>query len=138
MSNAVLTKRALRDHTDSRDEVSSRRPTFRVGDTIRLCDGQEWVLPASLQNSEWSPASFGPAYAAIIHAILEAEDESERCLAELAFAIFLLDHNYRLSPADYHRLLESNTMSAGLSEWQARFRGIAHQHLISFLNTSCN
>jgi hypothetical protein len=133
MSRAVSTNPELRVRGDFRDEVSRRRPTFRVGNEIRLADGQIWVLPARAENSDLRSASFGAGYADLIHAILEAEAEPERRVAELAFIIFLLEHNYYLSPADYQRLLESKTRSGGSSDWEAAFRGITDQRVVDFL-----
>jgi hypothetical protein len=138
MSHAVSTKLVFPARENLRDEVSCRRPGFRAGNEIRLSDGQEWVFPAHPENSERRAALFAPAYVDIIYAILDAEDKPARCIAELAFAIFLLDYNYRLSPADYERLLGSNTSSRGSGDWQDAFHRIANQHVLVFLNTSCD
>src|SRR5437773_1040820 len=98
----------LRSFEDLLDELSSRRSSFRPGSPIRLADGQTWTLPAPPKAKEWMAAPFDAEYTGLIQAIMEAEDASEQRLAELAFAIFLLGHNYQLSPADYERLLGSS------------------------------
>ena len=80
---------------------------------------------------------FGAEYSNLIRAILEAEDDAERNLAELAFAILLLAHNYRLSPPDYESLLGSNSEFAGGRSgrnWQETFHRIAQDHVDSYLD----
>jgi hypothetical protein len=79
---------------------------------------------------------FTAEYSDLIRGILEAEDRSEERLAELAFAIFLLGHNYRLSPADYERLLGSAPTSLDSRDWQLAFHRIAQEHVYSFLERS--
>jgi len=116
------------------DEASSRQSSFRQGSEIQLADGQTWVFPAPPEGSEWNAAPFGAEYSDLIRAISEAEDGIEERLAELAFAIFLLGHNYRLSPADYETLLGSTPKSSGLRDWQVAFHQFAQDHLYSFLN----
>jgi hypothetical protein len=135
MPSAVLAAPHLRRREKSRDELSSRRRTFRAGDEIQLCDGQAWVLPAQPEQSELSQAVFGRDYAGLIKAILEAEDYSERCIAELSLAIFLLEHNYDLSPLDYHNLLEPGTETGRSSDWRGPFHEIVNQHILAFLET---
>jgi hypothetical protein len=56
-------------------------------------------------ESEADFTRLGPDYRSLLRAVREAGDEAERCLAELALAIFLLGCNYELSPVDYQRLL---------------------------------
>jgi hypothetical protein len=133
MSYAVSTRPILRSRENLRDEVLSRRSSFRSGTQVQLSDGQTWVLPAPPKKSEPKTTSFGIAYTDIIHAILEAEDRPEQCLGELSFAIFLLEQNYHLSPADYQRLLASSTSSSDL---QTAFHQIAQEHVHAFLDFS--
>ena len=116
------------------DEASSRHSSFRQGSEIQLADGQTWVFPAPPEGSEWNFAPFGAEYRGLIRGILEAEDSSEIRLAELAFAIFLLGHNYRLSRADYESLLGSNPNSSDSRDWQVAFHQLAEDHLYSFLD----
>ena len=118
------------------DEFSSRQSSFRQGRQIQLGDGQTWILPAPPKGSEWKAPPFGAQYTDLIQAILEAEDSSEQRLAELAFAILLLGHNYRLSPADYERLLGSTPECPDSRDWQRAFHHIAQDHLHSFLDIS--
>jgi len=94
------------------------------------------MLPAPPKGSEWNAVPFGPEYVGIIRAILDAEDGSEQRLAELAFAIHLLAHNYRLTPADYECLLGSTPVSADSRDWQLTFHQIAQDHLRSFIDIS--
>ncbi len=136
MSYAVSTRPMLRASGNLQDEYSSRRSSFRAGSHIRLADGQTWILPAPPTTCEDKSAAFGTAYTGIIQAILEAEDRSEQCLGELAFAIFLLEKNYYLTPADYQRLLASSTRSPGASDWQCAVHEIAQEHVRAFLDFS--
>jgi hypothetical protein len=79
---------------------------------------------------------FGAEYIGLIRAILEAEDASEQGLAELAFAILLLGHNYSLSPADYERLLACPSESSASTDWRHAFHQFAQDHVQSFLDFS--
>ncbi len=100
-----------RSQKDLPDELTCRRTSFRPGTPIRLADGQMWTLPAPPHKSEWKAVPFAAEYTGIVQAILESEDISERRLGELAFTIFLLGHNYCLTPTDYERLLGSSAPS---------------------------
>jgi hypothetical protein len=131
-----LERHSLRSSGHLLDEPSSRRSSFRQGRRIRLADGQTWTLPACPKGSEWKAVPFRAEYTDIIRAILEAEDRSEQRLAELAFAIFLLGHNYHLSPADYERLLGSNPESPDSRDWHLAFHDLSQEHIHSFLNAS--
>jgi hypothetical protein len=117
-------------------EVLSRRSWFREGRKIRLADGQTWTLPAPPKASEWKTVPFGTEYSGLIQSILEAEEEHEQRLAELALAIFLLGHNYSLSPADYERLLGFAPESPDSTKWKLAFHDIAQEHLHSYLDAS--
>jgi hypothetical protein len=118
------------------DEASIRRPGFRQERRIRLADGQMWTLPAPPRASERESPPFGSEYTDLVQAIMEAEDGSEQRLAELAFAIFLLGHNYSLSPSDYSQLLGFPPESSELTDWQVAFHHIAQEHLHPFLDTA--
>src|SRR4051794_40414025 len=98
------------------DEWCLRRPDFLPGTQVRLGGGQEWTLPdpparpavnASGPADPWRGGcdSIGTDYEATVAAILDAEDEAGRLLAELALAICLLGRNYTLTPADYREIL---------------------------------
>ena len=119
------------------DEYLSRQSWFRQGKPIQLADGQTWVLPAPPKGSERAAAvPIGADYKGVIQAILEAEDSSEQRRAELAFVILLLGHNYRLSPADYERLLCCPAESPGSRDLQLAFHHIVQDHLNAFLDAS--
>ena len=87
------------------DELSSRRSRFQPGTTICLANDQEWTFPAPTADSEFAVESAEAEYLGLIHAVQEAEDQSERRLAELALAIFLIGLNYDLSPTDLAKLV---------------------------------
>ncbi len=117
-------------------ELSSRRSSFRDGRQIRLADGQTWIFPAPLKASEWTNVPFGSEYTGIIQAMLQAEDRYEQNLAELAFAIFLLGHNYCLSAGDYEQLLGSTVELSDSRAWQHELHQLSQEHLRSFLDTA--
>jgi hypothetical protein len=116
------------------DELSSRRPSFRPGRQIRLADGQFWMFPAPPQSSEWRVLPFDRQYVDILQAISESEDHAEQSLGELAFTIFLLGHNYLLTPADYERLLGSAVASPVAGDWKHALGHCAQEHLRSYLD----
>jgi hypothetical protein len=72
----------------------------------------------------------------LIRAILEAEDRSEHRLAEIALAILLLSHNYRLAPADFEQLLGAPPDTSQSGAWPHAFEDVANDHIQSFLNVS--
>jgi hypothetical protein len=114
------------------DELLSRRSSFRPGKKIRLADGQAWTLPSPVR--EWSDKAHSDreAYNGLIRSINEAEDDSERRLAELSFAIFLLGKNYRLSPSDYEQLLDFGSPSSESIAWQVALHQLTQEHLHFF------
>jgi hypothetical protein len=114
------------------DELLSRRSSFRSGKKIRLADGQGWTFPSPIR--EWSDKAHSDreTYNGLIRAINEAEDNSERCLAELSFAIFLLGQNYRLSPVDYQQLLDFRSESVESIAWRTALRQLTQEHLHLF------
>jgi hypothetical protein len=118
------------------DELLSRRSAFRSGRKIRLADGQGWTFPSPIR--EWSDKAHSDReeYEGLIRAINEAEDDSEKRLAELAFAIFLLAQNYRLSPVDYQQLLDFGWESAESIAWRNSLRQLAQEHLHFFSSAS--
>jgi hypothetical protein len=119
------------------DELLSRRSVFRHGRKIRLADGQAWTFPAPITELEWNAAPFGAEYTGLIRAIIEAENASDQHVAELAFAIFLLGHNYCLSSTDYGRLLDFDSASRDSTDGQSAFHRISQDHLHSLSRTSC-
>jgi hypothetical protein len=129
MTGAAMISSASRTGKSSRDEYSCRRPSFRSGNQIQLSDGQTWILPPPPKESERGGGAFADEYLNIIRAIVEAEDKSERRIAELVLAIYLLQTNYYLVPADYEILLSSSPRARGSSDWQSSFHQIADKHL---------
>jgi hypothetical protein len=129
MTGVALISSASRTRKSSRDEYSCRRPSFRSGNQIQLSDGQTWTLPAPPKKSERGGGAFADEYLKIIQAIVEAEDKSERSIAELVLAIYLLQSNYYLAPAEYQILLSSSPRARDSSDWQSSFHQIADKHL---------
>jgi hypothetical protein len=117
------------------DELLSRRSSFRPGQRIRLADGQGWTFPLPIQ--EWSDKAHSDReeYYGLIRSIIEAEDDSERRLAELAFAIFLLSQNYRLSPLDYQQLLDFGSETSESIAWRTSLRQLSEAHTHCFSAT---
>jgi hypothetical protein len=118
------------------DEIRRRRSRFREGSKLRLADGQMWTLPAPADASRVCPAPFTVEYRGLLKAIVEAEDDSEQRLAELAFVVFLLGENYSLSPADYEALLTFAPETAESSAWQFAVQAIVQEHLGCFNNSA--
>jgi hypothetical protein len=116
------------------DEVLSRRSSFLPGREIRLADRHPWAFPAPTR--EWTLKTWPAAeeYSRLMHALIEVEDDSERGLAELAFAIFLLGQNYRLTPADYQQLLDFGPESAESIHCRTAFHEVTQEHLVFFAN----
>jgi hypothetical protein len=118
------------------NERLSRRASFRDGMKIRLADDQIWIFPAPPKSSDLESTSLGTEYTNLLHAIVEAEDSSDRYLAELALAIFLLGYNYSLSASDFEYLLDFKTELSETTTSQLAFHQIAQEHLRSSLETS--
>lgn len=114
------------------DEIRCRRSRFREGSKLRLADHQTWTLPAPADASRGGPAPFKVEYTGLLRAIVEAEDDSERRLAELAFVVFLLGENYSLSPADYDVLLAFTPETEESSAWQLAVQALVQEHLRCF------
>ena len=91
-----------------------------------------WTLPAPADVSRGGPAPFKVEYTGLLRAIVEAEDVSERRLAELAFVVFLLGENYSLSPADYDALLAFLPETEESCAWQLAVEEIVQEHLRCF------
>jgi hypothetical protein len=121
------------------DELALRRPDFLGGIPIRLADGQTWMFPVpvrpnadpvgSLAETESVIALFGPEYLHTLRAVMEAQDEAERMMAELALAIDLLSRNYRLSPEMFRELLEGPQVDADIRHMKNAFHSMATTHL---------
>jgi hypothetical protein len=112
------------------DEPSSRCSSFYPGSELRLADGQAWTFPAPTR--EWTLKTWPAAqeYSRLIQAMIEAQDDFERGLAELAFAIFLLGQNYRLSAGDYQQLLDFGPESVESARWQIALHDLAQEHVM--------
>jgi len=76
-----------------------------------------------------TPSPFDADYEGLIAGIREAEDDSERLRAELAFLLYLLSWNYDLSPEHFGQLLLFPADSPDLAELQRAFREVALDHL---------
>jgi len=113
------------------DERSSRRSRFRPGNPICLANGQEWILPAPTADSEFAVESAAAEYLGLIHAVQEAEDQSERRLAELALAIFLIGLNYQLNSTDLANLFTFQPRSRELADSQHAFESLARDHVLA-------
>ncbi len=113
------------------DELSSRRSRFQPGNSICLANDQEWTFPAPTAGAEFAVESAAAEYLGLIHAVLEAEDQSERRLVELALAIFLIGLNYELSSADLAYLFTFQPRSRALADSQHAFESLARDHILS-------
>ena len=114
-----------------RDPRVLRSPTYRDGSGVRLADGQDWIMPAppASDGPEQVATVLGEDYEALVMAVAEAIDESERRLAELCLAIYLLGRNYDLGPSDYQALLEHPAGDPALAKLQSALREIADAHI---------
>jgi len=113
------------------DELNCRRSRFQSGNTICLANDQEWTFPAPRADSEFAVESAEAEYLGLIHAVQEAEDQSERRLAELALAIFLIELNYELSSTDLANLFTFQPRSQELTNSQHAFESLARDHILS-------
>lgn len=108
------------------DEINRRRSgEFREGRRVLLADGGVWSFPKA--GRAWGLDS--PEYQSLVRAIVEADEESDRCLAELATAIFLLGSNYELEPEDFQRLLTFEPGSPEQTAWRHALREIIAEHV---------
>ena len=108
-----------------------RRPSFRAGFEIKLADGHEWTFPAPQDRSISSDSGAGDEYLGLLRAVWEAEDIHERRLGELALAIYLIELNYQLSPAQLEFLFTFPPKSPELADSQRAFDLLAREHLQS-------
>jgi hypothetical protein len=113
------------------DELSCRRSRFQPGNPVCLANDQEWTFPAPRADSEFAVESAEAEYLGLIHAVQEAEDQSERRLAELALAIFLIGLNYQLSSTDLANLFTFQPRSQELADSQYAFESLARDHILS-------
>ncbi len=113
------------------DELSSRRRRFQPGAPIRLANDQEWIFPAPTAESEFNVESAGDDYLGLLRTMLEAEDQNERRMSELALAIFLIGLNYELSSSDLGSLFTFRPKSRELADSQRAFELLAHSHLLA-------
>jgi len=104
------------------DELSYRRSRFQPGTPICLANDQEWTFPAPTADSEFAVEAAETEYLGLIHAIMEAEDQSDRRRAELALAIFLIGLNYQLSSTELANLFTFQPRSRELTDSQHAFR----------------
>ena len=118
------------------DELSSRRSRFRPGNPICLANDQEWTFPAPTADSEFAVESAAAEYLGLIHAVQEAEDPSERRLAELALAIFLIGLNYQLNSSDLAYLFTFQPRSRELADSQHAFESLARDHILALARHS--
>ena len=95
-----------------RDEQAARRADFVEGASVRLADGQIWTLPERLAEAP------DPDYDAILNAVFETENATDRLRAELALTIFLLGRNYHLTPDDFQAILGFGPDDPNLAETQ--------------------
>jgi len=72
---------------------------FTEGATVRLADGNDWVLPAR------EPYGHDHEYDALLDVAARAEDRSEFMRAGLALTICLLHRHYALTPERIEGLL---------------------------------
>ena len=115
------------------NEQSSRRAQFRPGNPICLANDQEWTFPAPTADSEFAVESAEAEYLGLIHAVQEAEDQSERRLAELALAIFLIGLNYQLSSTELANLFTFQPRSQELADSQHAFESLTRDHIHSLV-----
>jgi len=113
------------------DELSSRRSRFQPGNSICLANDQEWTFPAPTAGSEFAVESAEAEYLGLLQAVQEAEDQSERRLAELALAIFLIGLNYELSSTDLAHLFTFQPQSQELADSQHAFEALAGEHILA-------
>ncbi len=113
------------------DELSCRRSRFQPGTPICLANDQEWTFPAPTADSGLVFESAEAEYLGLIQAVREAEDQSERLLAELALAIFLIGLNYQLSSTDLANLFTFQPRSQKLIDSQHAFESLARDHILS-------
>ena len=98
------------------DELSSRRSSIQAGNLISLANDQEWTFPAPTADSEFAVEAAGTEYLGLIRAIMEAADQSDRRLAELAMAIFLRGTEQEFSSSYEHMEGDTTARPIGRTE----------------------
>ena len=106
---------------------SSREPRF-VWPTAR--NGHS-PAPRLIRNLPVEAAE--TEYLGLIHAIMEAEDQSDRRRAELALVIFLIGLNYQLSSTVLANLFTFQPRSRELTNSQQAFESLARDHILSLV-----
>ena len=118
-------------------EQSSRRSGFQEGRKIRLADGQMWTFIRPSIDEIWTHGSSANEFEDLMRAIQEAENDYEKRIAELAFAIFLLRQNYRLVPTELEQLrADFPPQSLEASNWQHSIHQLVQDHLDCFWGPS--
>ena len=115
------------------DELSSRRSSIQAGNLISLANDQEWTFPAPTADSEFAVEAAGTEYLGLVRAIMEAEDQSDRRLAELAMAIFLVGLNYQLNSTELANMFTFQPRSQELADSQQAFESLARDHILSLV-----
>lgn len=118
------------------DQDTRRRPDFKPGVSVRLADGQFWILPVPARCAAADPSidatpeiSSYRTYELLLEAITEAVDDSDQFLAELALAIELLGTNYALGHEDYRSLLTFDPLDPARSSLRTDLHSVAIMHL---------
>jgi hypothetical protein len=113
------------------DEFLCRRPGFRAGREITLADGQAWTFPAPQSEAVSTECEVDTEYVGLVRIVWEAENPHERYLAELVLAIYLIELNYHLTPAELESLFTYPPGSPELAESQRAFDALARDHLLA-------
>jgi hypothetical protein len=88
-----------------------------------MADGQEWLFAKP-------PAPGAQAqYDALVHCLLEAEDQNEARKSELAIAIYLLSSYNQLSPREYEEIFSFGSDDAARSSAQEAISALICQGL---------
>ena len=114
------------------DEASRRRKNFQPGTEIRLADGQAWTFRDAAGASGPVSDRVRGEYMGLLRVHGEAEDLSERQLAELALALFLIELNYDLNAEELQALLCFPAGSPALAAAQDAFHALATEHRRAF------
>ena len=108
------------------DETQSRRRgVFREGWRVTLADGRDWVFPEAVREV----VATNPEHEGLVRAIVEADDERDRFLAELALTIFLLRSNYDLEPEEIQGLLTFHPGSPEEAAWRRSAADVVADHV---------
>jgi hypothetical protein len=88
-----------------------------------MADGNDWSLPIR------SAVCADPEYDELLQVVCEAENRSERLLAELAMTIFLLTRNYNLAPDGLDGLLRFGAGHPGLTSLQQAVHDLGRESM---------